>query len=125
MAWEFSNDRPIYSQMSEQLVAMILRGDYKMGDKLPGVRELATVAAVNPNTVQRALSELENLGLSVTKRNVGRFVSNNEEVIDMVRSERAQELIEAFFNGMISLGYTEKEIMELINNYQKKEDCNE
>lgn len=75
LAWQFSNEKPIYVQVSDQIVSNILTGVYKQGEKLPSVREFAGIAAVNPNTVQRALSELESVGLIETQRNTGKFVT--------------------------------------------------
>ncbi|MEG1243075.1 MAG: GntR family transcriptional regulator, partial [Oscillospiraceae bacterium] len=66
LAWQFTSDRPIFTQISDQIISGIMNGSYKMGEKLPSVREFALMAEVNPNTVQRALSSLETLGLVET-----------------------------------------------------------
>ena len=63
MTWHFENDRPIYTQLLEQIRLRIISGIYAAGSRLPSVRELAGEASVNPNTMQKALSELEQSGI--------------------------------------------------------------
>ena len=75
MAWSFENGRPIYTQLLEQIEQRIISGEYSAGEKLPSVRELAAEAAVNPNTMQRAMAKLEQRGLVVTNRTAGRTVT--------------------------------------------------
>ena len=75
MAWALINDRPIYLQLMERIQTDIVSGKYKPGEKLPSVRELALDAAVNPNTMQKALSELERIGLVYSQRTSGRFIT--------------------------------------------------
>ena len=75
MNWQFTDDRPIWQQITEQLTLRILRGEYPPGERLPGVRELAAQAGVNPNTMQRALAQLETDGLALGSRTAGRTVS--------------------------------------------------
>ena len=79
MGWDFETDRPIYIQIMEKIQLLILAGVYPVGAKLPSVRDLAQQAAVNPNTMQRALAQLEEEGLVITQRTSGRFVTENEE----------------------------------------------
>ena len=83
MEWRFSNEAPIYQQIMEQIKAMIATGVLTSGDKLPSVRELAVEAGVNPNTMQKALSELEREGLLCSKRTSGRFVTDNPKNADI------------------------------------------
>ncbi len=79
--WEFQSDRPIYTQLVEQIKLRIISGIYKPGDKLPSVRDFAQEASVNPNTMQRALAELEKDGLVYSQRTSGRFITEDIEMI--------------------------------------------
>ena len=119
MTWQFDSDRPIYTQMSDQIIAGILSGYYKMGEKLPSVREFAVIAAVNPNTVQRALSELEGIGLIETQRNTGKFVTREEKRIDMARKQRGESLAEEFLRSMAALGYSCEQTIDLLKQADK------
>ena len=85
MAWELDSDRPIYAQLVERIQTEIVSGYYPPGGKLPSVRELASVAAVNPNTMQKAFAELERSGLIVTQRTNGRTVTEDVEKINWIR----------------------------------------
>ena len=78
MEWQFRNDSPIYTQLTQRLTQAIVAGEFRPGERLPSVRELAVEAGVNPNTVQRALSELERDGLVFSQRTAGRVVTGNE-----------------------------------------------
>ncbi len=125
MAWEFSNDRPIYVQVSDQIVSGILTGTYKMGDKLPSVREFAIIAAVNPNTVQRAMSELESVGLIETQRNTGKYVTQEGSVIEMARKKRGELLATEFLKSMAALGYTSEQTISLLEEAKSWEGTND
>ena len=114
MAWNLENDRPIYAQIVERIQLQIVSGMYKAGDKLPSVRELAAIAGVNPNTMQIAFGELERSGLIITQRTSGRIVTENEEMIDEVKRQLAQEQIEKFMEKMSELGFGKKEIIEFL-----------
>lgn len=113
MAWEFSNDRLIWLQLSEQLTLQIISGKYESGSALPSVRALASEAGVNPNTVQRAMSELESEGLIETKRTTGRIVTEDMQLIRQMRDKIALERINEFINSMKALGYTENDIKNM------------
>ena len=112
MAWTFKDDRPIYSQLVEQIKIKIIYGEWELGGRLSSVRELAEQAGVNPNTMQRALAELERDGLVHSKRTSGRFVTEDEDMIKGVREAVAAENIAAFMESMKRLGFTESEIMD-------------
>lgn len=112
MAWTFKDDRPIYSQLVEQIKIKIISGEWELGSRLSSVRELAEQAGVNPNTMQRALAELERDGLVHSKRTSGRFVTEDEDMIKGVREAVAAENIAAFMENMKRLGFTESEIMD-------------
>lgn len=128
VAWQFSNEKPIYVQVSDQIVSNILTGVYKQGEKLPSVREFAVLAAVNPNTVQRALSELESVGLIETQRNTGKFVTQEEGVINMAREKRGESLAVDFLKNMAALGYSAQQTISLLQKTQIREvstnECN-
>lgn len=115
MAWELDADRPIYAQLVERIQMQIVSGQYPPGGKLPSVRDLAAVASVNPNTMQKALAELERSGLLVTQRTNGRTVTEDAERIQEIRSNLAQAQVDDFFAGMKALGFGEEETMELLN----------
>lgn len=121
MAWNLDSDRPIYAQLVERIQMQIVSGYYPPGGKLPSVRELATVAAVNPNTMQKAFAELEQSGLIITQRTSGRTVTEDTEQIQAIRRELAKEHLNAFFNKMKELGYTNQEIVELIQQIYERE----
>lgn len=114
MAWNLDSDRPIYAQLVERIQMQIVSGYYPPGGKLPSVRELATIAAVNPNTMQKAFAELERSGLIITQRTNGRTVTEDGKMIGDIRKGLAAEHVEAFFAKMKELGYTKKEIVDLI-----------
>lgn len=99
--------------MSEQIISGILTGEYKMGEKLPSVREFALMASVNPNTVQRALFDLEDMGLIETQRNTGKFVTLEESRIEMSRNEKGKALVADFIKNMKALGYSGEQIKNL------------
>lgn len=105
LSWQFEPDRAIYTQIVEHITTDILRGVYPKGERLPSVRELAVEASVNPNTMQKALSELENLGLAVSQRNSGRFVTTDEVVLIHAKNGLAQSYAAEYIRRMESLGY--------------------
>ena len=115
MAWNLEADKPIYSQLVEIIQMQIISGKYKAGDRLPSVRELAAEASVNPNTMQKALSELERNGLIITQRTSGRTVTEDTKLIKETQAKLAEEYIQSFFHTMKELGYSEEEILELIS----------
>ena len=114
MSWNFQSDRPIYVQLKEQIKLMIISGTYPAGAKLPTVRDLASEASVNPNTLQKALAELEREGLVYTQRTSGRFVTEDENMIADAKKELAFEQIENIFAKLIEMGYTREEILALV-----------
>ena len=102
----FDNERPIYIQLVEMLRKEIVSGKLKTGERLPSVRELALTARVNPNTMQKALVELENEGLVYTERTNGKFVTDNKELIEKIKKELAEEKVNNFLDDMKSIGIT-------------------
>ena len=105
MVWELKNDRPIYAQLIDQIKLRIISGFYRAGDRLPSVRDMASEASVNPNTMQRALAELERDGLVYTQRTSGRFITEDTELIRQAKDSLAMEQIKEFFQKMNALGY--------------------
>ena len=105
MDWKLTGDRAIWLQLSEQLARRIVTGVYPPGSKLPSVRELAAEAGVNPNTMQRALAQLEQDGLARADRTAGRTVTGDTVVIERARLAYAKVNMDLFFEGMAELGY--------------------
>ena len=124
MEWRLAADAPIYSQLAEQMRLRIVSGEYTPGERLPPVRELALSAGVNPNTMQRAMTELEREGLVFPQRTAGRFVTEDAELIAQARREIARVKAEAFLEAMRSLGYTSGEILGLMGSLVKEENGN-
>ena len=120
MPWDLDNDRPIYLQLMERIQQDIVSGVYKAGDKLPSVRELAIDAAVNPNTMQKALSELERDGLVHSRRTSGRFITEDETMLKNLRDELASRHIQDFMGKMKQLGFQEKETLEKLQDTIKR-----
>lgn len=114
MPWTLDSDRPIFIQIVERIQMDIISGAYKPGDKLPSVRELAGIAAVNPNTMQKALSELERTGLVYSHRTSGRFITEDTQMIENLKASLAEEKISEFFDSMSKLGFEKSEILTLI-----------
>ena len=123
MIWELKGDRPIYAQLIEQLQLGIVAGVFPAGSRLPAVRDLASEAAVNPNTMQKALSELERSGLLFTQRTAGRFVTEDTALIQRVKEEFAVEQIREFFEKMRRLGFTTEQTVQLVVQAAQKEDA--
>lgn len=113
MAWNLEGDRPIYVQLVEILQSKIIAGEYKPGEKLPSVRDFAAEAGVNPNTMQRAFANLEQMGLIVTMRTNGRTVADNPGIISQKEKELADICIEQFFVKMEEIGYERKEALAM------------
>ena len=106
MNWKFSGDRPVYQQIMENIRGSVLRGELPPGGKIPSVRDLAAQAQVNPNTMQRALAQLETEGLVRTERTSGRYVTEDTELIEQLRTEAARKLAEEFLVKMRGIGYS-------------------
>lgn len=120
--WNFRNDQPIYSQLIQRLTEAIVSGVYAPGEKLPSVRELALEAGVNPNTVQRSLTELEREGLVFSQRTAGRFVTENENMIVNAKLRIADERVSEFLRSMKTLGCGRQEIISLIEGAKEDEE---
>lgn len=121
MTWKLTSDRPIYIQLVEKLQLDIITGIYRPGEKLPSVRDLASEASVNPNTMQKALTELERGGLVYTQRTAGRFVTDDQMLIRHIRMELAASHIREFISTMRQFGMSDHEILNLIKEIMKEE----
>ncbi len=114
MPWQFDNNIPVYLQIMDVIKGRIIKGEYKAGDKLPSVRDLAQEAQVNPNTMQKAMQELERESLIFSQRTSGRYVTYDERAIFEVKKTMASEIIKEFIDRMTALGFTKEEIAQLI-----------
>ena len=114
MGWNLKSDRPIYAQLIEQIELMIVSGMYPPGANLPSVRDLAANAAVNPNTMQRALSQLETDGLLYTQRTSGRYVTEDVDKIMQTKRSLAAGLVKEFLESMGRLGFDRQQAIELL-----------
>lgn len=119
MDWKLTDDRPIWLQLAEQMTRRIITGAYPPGSKLPTVRELAAEAGVNPNTMQRALAQLEQGGLTRADRTAGRLVTQDAVVLDGIRRESAQEIINQYFDAMAGLGYARAQAIAVLREEQE------
>lgn len=113
MPWNLDNNRPIYLQLVERIQMDIVSGVYHAGDKLPSVRELAADASVNPNTMQKAFTELERSGLVYTQRTNGRYITEDQERISRVREELARECTQSYLSNIRRLGYEREQALAL------------
>ncbi len=120
MDWKFRSDLPIYSQLVEQIKLGIVSGVFSPGERLVSVRDMATEAGVNPNTMQRALQELEREGLVYSQRTSGRFVTEDTAVIEKVKESFAREQIRQFLEAMKKLGYSRAEILSLLEKEEEE-----
>ena len=123
MPWNLDADRPIFLQILERIRMDIISGKYTPGEKLPSVRELAAQAAVNPNTMQRAFAELERTGLVYSNRTSGRFITEDQEMIDTIRADLAKEKILQFLESMHQLGYEKEQTLSLMRQAMEREDA--
>ena len=120
MEWKFRSDQPIYSQLVEQIKLGIVSAKLLPGERLMSVRDMATEAGVNPNTMQRALQELERDGMVYSQRTAGRFVTENMQVIERAKKKFAEEQIRSFLEAMKKLGYQWEEILALLKEKEEE-----
>ena len=121
MKWLFSSDAPIYAQLIEQIKVGIVAGAFPPGERLPSVRDLATDAGVNPNTMQRAMTELERDGLVYSQRTTGRFVTEDQMMIEQAKRSLAERDIKTFLEAMDRLGFRREEVLTLLRQETGKE----
>lgn len=120
MEWQIDNNKPVYIQLVEQLKMKIISGEIELDSKLDSVRNLAAEAMVNPNTMQKALAELERQGFVYSKRTSGRFVTDDKALIDKERKNLVKESVKSSLETLINLGYTDEEIIRLIKEILKE-----
>lgn len=116
MSFDFNNNTPIYLQIIEHIKRQIIIGEYKPNEKIPSVRELSIEFQVNPNTVQKALMELERQGLIYTERTNGKFVTSEEDVIIATKKESLDLIINDFYEKMSNFGLDKKQVIEVLKN---------
>lgn len=121
MAWNLDSNRPIYVQIAEQVQLDIISGIYQPGTKLPSVRELAAQAKVNPNTMQKALAELEHSGLVHSQRTSGRFITEDQGMIQQLKENLATSQIREFLEKMSCMGFQAQDTLLLIEKILKEE----
>ena len=120
MEWKFRSDLPIYTHLVEQIKLGIVSGSLLPGERLMSVRDMATEAGVNPNTMQRALQELERDGMVYSQRTAGRFVTENMQVIERAKKKFAEEQLRSFLGAMKKLGYQREEIFALLKEKEEE-----
>ncbi len=121
MTWNLDSSRPIYAQLAEQVRLDIISGLYQPGSKLPSVRELAAQAKVNPNTMQKALAELERSGLVHSMRTSGRFITEDTDMIKRIKEDLAADQIKEFLEKMSGMGFQPQDTLQLIEKILREE----
>ncbi|OPJ56602.1 GntR family transcriptional regulator [Clostridium oryzae] len=119
MKIEFNSTLPIYLQIMKEIKRQIVSGELVPGSKISSVRELAQEMGVNPNTMQRAFSELEREGLLYTERTSGRFITTDSELIEKLKEETAENYITFFLDAMNKLGFDNNHILKLLKSFMK------
>jgi len=114
MPWDISSEKSVYLQLIDIIKQKIMSGEYQPGQRMPSVRELAADAAVNPNTMQRALTELEREGLLYTQRTNGRFVSEDAGMIEGIRMSGVEQKARDFYREMVQNGLSADEVRRLL-----------
>lgn len=122
MSWKFDEKSPIYAQIAQHVKMQIISQEIKSGEQLPTVRELAEIAGVNPNTMQRAFSELEREGMVYSQRTSGRFVTDDTELIAQKRKEVAELELRNFVDNIAKIGFDTQDIPSILETYLKEVD---
>ncbi len=125
MAWKFNSTEVVYIQIADRIRQDVVNGRYPSGSQLPTVRQLASEAAVNPNTMQKALLSLESEGLIYSKGTVGRFVTDDAHVLDEAREIMIRDAVRRLLDGARSLGISSQELVEYIINEDKEDENSE
>ena len=120
MGWKIDDGRPIWTQLKEQMIKRIVSGTYPSGNKLPSVRDLAGEAGVNPNTMQRALSALDQDGLTITNRTSGRCVTEDVTKIEECRKDIAHKIVKQYIRDLEELGYNKEDAVALIGKEEEE-----
>lgn len=120
MGFNFDNNIPIYLQLVEEIKKYIISGKLKVGERIPSVREFAMTFKVNPNTMQKALVELEEEKLIYTERTNGKYVTENTKIIEKIKKQYANNLVDNYYKNMINLGFTEDEAFDYLKERKSK-----
>lgn len=121
MLWKFTGSRPVYVQIMDQIRGSVLSGEYPPGGRVPPVRDLAAQAQVNPNTMQRALLELEREGLLIAQGTLGRFVTDDPEILNNMRQDAAQALIRESAARFRAMGLTMEQAAAMLLQLEQEE----
>lgn len=116
MSFDFNNETPIYLQIIEDIKMQIINKNYMPNDKIPSVRELSLLYGVNPNTIMKALVELEDSGLIYTERTNGKFVTSDIEIIKKAKTQTISLMVDKFLNSIEGLGLKKEEVIEILKN---------
>lgn len=117
MPWQFTGKAPVYQQIVSRIRADILNGIYKPDEQVPSVRQLAMEAGVNPNTMQRALTELEDEKLFITRGTVGRFITSDRETLEKARRVMRDEAITCLIEDAEAVGITREELIRCLTEH--------
>ena len=122
MVWKFTGDRPVYLQIVTAIQGAVLSGEYAPGSRIPSVRDLAAEAKVNPNTMQRALLELERQNILMGGGTAGRWVTDDQSVLERIRTERLQTLARECAGQFAAYGISPRQAAQWIAGLEEKED---
>ena len=119
MRWNLTGSEPVYQQIADHFRRAILSGEFEAGHRIPSVRELATQARVNPNTMQRAFTVLEAEQLFITRGTLGRFITTDTEVLARAREVMRRETVARLVEEAAAVGITPEELIEGIRAYEE------
>lgn len=117
---DFNSGKPIYLQIADYIKAQIMAGEYGAGEKIPSVRELSMILQVNPNTVCKALVQLEDEGLIVTERTNGKFVTTSDVILQKEKEKKIRRITECFVEQLESIGVKKQDIENVLISYLKE-----
>lgn len=115
---EFNNSMPIYLQIIDDIKKQLVRGELKIGDKIVSQREYAQKMKVNPNTVQRAYREMENMNFLESLRGQGTFICNRPEMLEEIKEEMSESIMRNFVKEMKSIGFSDDKTLALVKKWQ-------
>lgn len=122
---KFLTTQPIYVQIMDRIKKEIVSETIKSGQLLPSVRDLALKYQVNPNTTQRALSELERSGLVKSDRTIGRYVTDDASLIQNLHDQMVIDIVDNFVNEVMELNVNEKDSLSYISQAFKERTKND
>jgi len=115
MSFDFNNDVPIYLQIIEYIKTQIINKTYLPNQKIPSVRDLSLFFEVNPNTIQKSLLELEDMGLIITESTNGKFVTNKQNIIDKIKQNTIKTKLLNFYESMQNIGISKEELLKILS----------